>query len=113
MIRAGYLALRRIAESFRVDFDPDPQPDDLISISQQEFDSLYDQLAANGIPLKPDREQAWRDFRGWRVNYDRVLLALAALTMAPYAPWVSDRSLPRGTMFRRRGQRGGNGSGRH
>ncbi len=113
MIRAGYLALRRIAETFRVDYDPNPQPDDVISIAQQEFDALYDQLAANGVPLKPDREQAWRDFRGWRVNYDRVLLALAALTMAPYAPWVSDRSLPRGTMFRRRRLLGGNGNGRH
>jgi hypothetical protein len=27
------------------------------------------------------------------VNYDTVLLALAGLTMAPYAEWVSDRSL--------------------
>ncbi len=113
MIRAGYLALRRIADTFHVDYDPEPQPDDVISIAQHEFDSLYDQLAANGVPLKPDREQAWLDYRGWRVNYDRVLLALAALTMAPYAPWVSDRSLPRGTMFRRRGQRAGNGNGRH
>lgn len=45
-----------------------------------------------GIPLRPDREQAWQDFAGWRVNYDRVLLVLSALTMAPYAPWSSDRS---------------------
>ena len=41
------------------------------------------------MPLKADLEQAWRDFAGWRVNYDRVLLALAALTMAPDAPWSS------------------------
>ena len=33
--------------------------------------------------LKADLEQAWRDFAGWRVNDDRVLLALAALTVAP------------------------------
>ncbi len=104
MIRAGYLALRRIADYFSIDYDPTPQPDDPISISQQEFDALYDQLAASGVPLRPDREVAWRGYRGWRINYDRVLLALAALTMAPYAPWVSDRSLPRGTMFRRRGR---------
>lgn len=109
MIRAGYLALRRIADNFSIDYDPTPQSDDPISISQQEFDMLYDQLAASGVPLKPDREAAWQGYRGWRVNYDRVLLALAALTMAPYAPWVSDRSLPRGTMFRRRG-RSGNGN---
>jgi len=44
--------------------------------------------------LKADRDQAWLDFAGWRVNYDTVLLALAELTMAPYAPWSSDRSTP-------------------
>jgi hypothetical protein len=106
MIRAGYVALRRIADYFSIDYDPDPTPEDLISISQQEYDSIYDQLVVRGVPVKADREKAWRDFHGWRVNYDRVLLALAALTMAPYAQWVSDRSLPRGTMFRRRNRNG-------
>lgn len=92
-IRAGYLALRRIADFFRIAYNAAPKPDDLISISREEFDAVCDELDKGGIPLKPDREQAWRDFAGWRVNYDTVLLALAALTMAPYAPWSSDRSL--------------------
>ena len=109
MIRAGYVALRRISDYFDIDYDPSPQPDDFISVSQQEFDYVYDLLAAGGVPVKVNREQAWKDFRGWRVNYDRVLLALAALTMAPYAQWISDRSLPRGTMYRRR-PRNGNGA---
>ncbi|MBK8026215.1 MAG: hypothetical protein IPK19_33715 [Chloroflexi bacterium] len=94
MIRAGYVALRHIADYFAFDYNPTPQPDDPISISQVEFNELLDRLAEHGMPLKPDREQAWRDYAGWRVNYDRPLLALAAMTMAPYAPWVSDRSLP-------------------
>ncbi len=58
-----------------------------------EFDEALDALAVQGLPLKADRDQAWRDFQGWRVNYDRVLIALAGLTMAPPTPWVSDRSL--------------------
>lgn len=91
-IRTGYLALRRIAQFFRIPFDADPRPDDPISISRQEFDEVYDQLAIQDVPMKADREQAWKDYAGWRVNYDSVLLALAALTMAAYAPWVSDRS---------------------
>lgn len=92
-LRAGYLALRHIADFFRIPYNANPKPDDPISVSRQEFDSVCDDLATAGIPLKPDREQAWRDFAGWRVNYDTVLLALAGLTMAPYAPWSSDRSL--------------------
>lgn len=90
-IRAGYLALRRIAGFFQIPFNPDPQPGDSISISEEEFIEVYNQLASVGVPLKPDRVQAWIDFSGWRVNYDYVLLSLAALTMAPEAPWTSDR----------------------
>ena len=92
-IRAGYLAFRRIADFFRIDYEPDPSPTDPISITREEYDAACDRLAAAGVPMKPDRDQAWRDFSGWRVNYDTVLLALAGLTMAPYAPWSSDRSL--------------------
>jgi len=91
-IRAGYLALRRIAEFFRIPYDPNPAPDDPISVTRGEFDEAYDRLAEVGVPLRADRDQAWRDFAGWRVNYDRVLVALATLTDAPSAPWSSDRA---------------------
>lgn len=91
-IRSGYLSLRQIATYFNLPFDVNPRSGDPISISRQEYDELYDYWLAEGVPLKPDREQAWRDFAGWRVNYDTVLLRLAGLTMAPYAPWSSDRS---------------------
>jgi len=91
-LRAGYLALRRIADFFSLPYDPSPSPGGPISVTRAEFDAACDELAAAGVPLKPDREQAWRDFVGWRVNYDRVLLILAALVMAPPAPWSSDRA---------------------
>lgn len=94
-LRAGYLALRSIADFYLIDYNPHPAPDDPISVSREEFDAAYDQLNEAGVPLKPDRDQCWRDFAGWRVNYDTVLLALAALTLAPYAPWISDRSRPK------------------
>lgn len=90
-IRAGFLALRHIASFFKISYNPHPAPTDPISISREEFDNACEQLASHGIPLKPDRDQCWRDFAGWRVNYDTVLIALAKLTMAPEAPWSSDR----------------------
>lgn len=94
-IRSGYLALRAIADFFGIPHNATPKPDDPISIFREEFDELCDELAAANVPLKADRDQAWRDFSGWRVNYDTVLISLAALTMAPYARWISDRSLRR------------------
>jgi hypothetical protein len=90
-IRAGYLALRGIAQFFKIPYDPNPASEDPISIRREEFDAACELLLSRGIPLKNDREQAWRDYAGWRVNYDRVLLALAELTMAPFAVWSSDR----------------------
>ncbi|HEV2927810.1 MAG TPA: hemerythrin domain-containing protein, partial [Propionibacteriaceae bacterium] len=60
---------RRIADFFDVRHNPDPR------WSEE--------------PISIDR----RDFAGWRVNCGRVLLSLAALTIAPYAPWSSDRSM--------------------
>ena len=91
-IRAGFIALRHIGDFFRIPYDPKPKQGDPISITREEFDDVCLQLETIGVPLKKDREQAWLDFSGWRVNYDTVLLSLAALTMAPYAPWISDRS---------------------
>ena len=91
MIRSGYLCLRHIADFFGLPVDHDPRPTDPISITRAEFDEAYDQLDAAGVPTKPDRERCWRDFAGWRVNYEAALLGLARLTMAPSAPWSSDR----------------------
>jgi hypothetical protein len=91
-IRAGYLALHEITHSFGIPLPHDPHfPDDPISISRAEFDETLTKLAAAGLPIKPDREQAWKNFGGWRVNYDHSLIALCELVMAPYAPWSSDR----------------------
>ncbi len=106
-IRAGYLALRRIAGLFGIDFDPEPAPTDPISITQAEFLAAWSRLAAAGVPLVDDPVEAWRNFAGWRVNYDAVLLSLSGVTMAPVAPWTSDRSAPgfREPKLRRFGRR--------
>ena len=91
-IRSGYLALRHISDFFQIPHKADPKfPEDPISITREEFDATVDLFDAAGLPVKADRDRAWRDFGGWRVNYDTVLLALCELTMAPYAPWSSDR----------------------
>lgn len=92
-LRAGYLSLRHIADFFGVQHNADPLPTDPISVTREEFDAACAEMAEAGITLKPDLDQAWRDFSGWRVNYDTVLITLAGFFMAPYAPWSSDRSI--------------------
>ena len=92
-VRSGYTALRAIGDFFGMDYPADPQPGDPITISREEWEEARNQLAATGVPLRADLDQAWLDFAGWRVNYDTVLVTLAGLMQAPYAPWSSDRSV--------------------
>ena len=92
MIRAGYLALRAVCMPYGFKTLKYPSyPETPISITRAEYDAAYDYLAHIGVPMKPDRDQAWLDFAGWRVNYDGTLLDLCDLVLAPYAPWSSDR----------------------
>lgn len=89
-IRAGYLALREVAEFFRLPHDSDPDPGDDISVTREEFDEMWHLLASLDVPLVDDADEAWEAFAGWRVNYDEPLVALAAMVVAPEAPWSSD-----------------------
>ena len=90
-LRSGFLSLRRLAESLGLEVDDDPSPDEEISVSRTEFDAMRAELAAGGLSLRDDAELSWRDFKGWRVNYDRALVGLAAMVMAPDGRWSSDR----------------------
>lgn len=91
MLRTGFFTLRRIADFFGIAYDPAPSPTDPITVSRREFDLMVVELRAAGVPLKADLDRAWRDFAGWRVNYDTVLVQLAALVMAPPGRWTTDR----------------------
>jgi hypothetical protein len=95
MIRTGFLCLRRIADYFGILYEPDVNQETPISVTRREFDLLCVELEAAGIELRADREQAWRDFVGWRANYDTVLLAIAGLVAAPPGRWISDEGAPR------------------
>jgi hypothetical protein len=108
MVRAGRYALGAIADYFDLPYADDPQPTDPILVTRDEFEEACDQLVAAGIAVRADRDAAWADFQGWRVNYDLALVGIASLVMAPYAPWSSDRSprYRRPRLHRFRGRRG-------
>jgi hypothetical protein len=92
MLRAGFVALQRIADFFQVDYNPDPHfPEDQISIKQSEFEQAAAVFVGQGLPIKVDLARAWQDFAGWRVNYDSVLNALKQITVAPPTEWLGER----------------------
>ncbi len=96
-LRAGHLSLRHIGDYYGMPADPPTAREPSIAISRDEFDAACQRLAAAGIQLKSDRNQSWRDFAGWRVNYDGLLRRFASLCLAPSAPWSADRPI----LFRR------------
>ena len=102
LIRTGFLCLRRIADFY---VDPVRRPTRARTTRSRSparsSTRCGGQLADAGVPMKPDRDQAWRDYAGWRVNYDTVLTTLASMVDAPYAMWSSDRAPGHGATARR------------
>lgn len=90
-LRMGFVCLRNIAEFQRIPFDPDPMPDDPIELTYEEFHGGVHRLEEVGYPLERTPEEAWPHFRGWRVNYESLVYALADLVVAPPGPWSGPR----------------------
>jgi hypothetical protein len=96
LLRMGFTGLRDIAGSLKIDFDPDPFPDDPIELTYEEFLDGVDRLNGLGFPMERTPEEAWPHFKGWRVNYEKLAYFLCDVTMAPPGPWTGPRSHLRG-----------------
>jgi hypothetical protein len=93
-IRAGWLSLRRIADYFKVPYPTDLHRKVPISISRDEFEIVLDRLTRVGVPILADRDVAWRDFVGWRVNYDAMIEAFYGLFTCPRTDWHTAAEQP-------------------
>jgi hypothetical protein len=96
LLRMGFTGLRDIAGSLKIDFDPDPFPDDPIELTYEEFMEGIERLNGLGFPMERTPEEAWPHFKGWRVNYEKLAYFLCDVTMAPPGPWTGPRSRLRG-----------------
>jgi hypothetical protein len=86
-IRSGWLSLRRIADYFNVPYPTDLHREIPISITREEFEIVLDRLTRSGVPILADRDAAWRDFVGWRVNYDAIIERFYQLFTCPRTDW--------------------------
>jgi hypothetical protein len=93
-LRMGFTALRQIAATMRFPVDEDPDPDEPISVTYEEFASAVEMLRSLNYPIQVSTEDAWPHFRGWRVNYEAVAYALGYAVDAPPALWSGDRRWP-------------------
>jgi hypothetical protein len=90
-LRAGFICFRQIARAMGFDVYVDPDPGAGISLSYQEFLDAVDRLRMVGFPIERDPAEAWPDFVGWRVNYERDAYTLAFATDAVPALWSGPR----------------------
>ena len=93
LMRTGIVSLRTIAEQLSVPFNPDPKPEDPITLTRDEFDEGVAWVTGSGWQTERDTDNAWVHFRGWRVNYEQTAYGLARLIDAPPAPWSGSRRM--------------------
>ena len=79
MIRAGYIALRSIADFYRIEPELGPDQMDRLSVQRSQFERFLDDLEGHGLSLERDRDLIWSDYAGWRLNYDRSVTGLREL----------------------------------
>jgi hypothetical protein len=103
-IRSGWLNLRRVADYFDVSYPLKVNRKIPISISREEFDIVLARLERGGVPLIADRDAGWRDFVGWRANYDQIIEAFYKLFSYPRTDWHSASIEPLVEPSNQRGQ---------
>ena len=86
-IRSGWLTLRRLADYFRIEYPKNVDSNIHVTITREEFDMVLARLERSGVPLVSDREAAWRDFVGWRVNYDAIIEHFYKQFNCPRTDW--------------------------
>ena len=87
----GINCLRSMARALRIPYDDDPLPTADIRLSRQEFDEGFHRLESVNFPVERTADDAWRNFKGWRVNYEPIVDALTRIIVPPPAPWFPVR----------------------
>ena len=79
------------AEAMGFEVPEEADPSTGISITYEEFLDAVARLKSVDFPIEREPEEAWPDFVGWRVNYERAAYAVAAAVDAVPALWSGPR----------------------
>jgi len=90
-LRSGFLCFRQIARAMGIDLPEEPDPDGHITLSYQEFLDAIARMRKVDFPIDRDPAEAWPDFVGWRVTYERAAYAVANAVDAVPALWSGPR----------------------
>jgi hypothetical protein len=90
-LRGGFTCFGNIARALRIPIPEDADPSHGILLSYDDFLEAIERLRRVDFPVERPVEDAWADFKGWRVNYEAAAYALAWATDAPPALWSGPR----------------------
>src|SRR5580692_6328552 len=93
-LRGGFECFNRIALAMGFDIPDEPEPDAGIALTYAEFLAAVARMREVDFPIERDPAEAWPDFVGWRVNYERAAYAVAAAVYAVPALWSGPRRHP-------------------
>jgi len=93
-LRAGFSCFNRIARAMGFDIPLEVDPDIGTSLTYGEFLDAVARMREVDFPIEREPEDAWPDFVGWRVNYERGAYAVAAAVHAVPAMWSGPRRPP-------------------
>jgi hypothetical protein len=93
-LRSGFLCFSEVATAMNISLPEAADPAAGISLSYPEFLAAIERLQEVDFPIERDPAQAWAEFIGWRVNYERAAYAIAATVDAPRALWSGPRRHP-------------------
>ena len=90
-LRGGFLCFNRIARAMGSDIPEEADPKSGISLTYAEFLDAVARMREVGFPVERTPEEAWPEFVGWRVNYERAAYAVADAVYAVPARWSGPR----------------------
>jgi len=93
-LRGGFTCLTTIARARGIVVAEEPDPNDGIQLTFEEFVDAIERLRRVDFPLDRTSEEAWLDFVGWRVNYEAAAYGLGRVIDAPPAMWSGPRRHP-------------------
>jgi hypothetical protein len=90
-LRSGFVCFTRVARAMGFTITDEADPEAGISLTYDEFLDAVARMGKVDFPIEREPEQAWPDFVGWRVNYERAAYAVAAAVSAVPAKWSGPR----------------------
>jgi len=93
-LRGGFDCFNRVARAMGIDIPEEADPGAGIRLTYDEFVDAVDRMREVDFPIEREPAEAWPDFVGWRVNYEKAAYALAAAIDAVPAKWSGPRHYP-------------------